>query len=70
MLGAMGITGAQIEKMAAETGFLVRKSLAAPVDILYALCSQSVQGTPSFNGLAVSRQAVAKRPARNAARIS
>lgn len=71
LLGAMGISGAQIEKMAMDTGLLVRKSLVGPADILYALCSQSVQGTASFNDLAakidagadisVSRQAIAKR---------
>ncbi len=67
----MGISSGQIEKMARDTGLLVRKSPVAPIDILYALCSQSVQGTASSNDLAakidagaavcVSRQAIAKR---------
>lgn len=71
LLDAMNISGVQIEKMAIDTGFLVRKGLVPPADILYALCCQSTQGTVSFNDLAakidaetavsVSRQAIAKK---------
>ncbi|HEX2683734.1 MAG TPA: IS4 family transposase [Ferruginibacter sp.] len=67
----MGIDGGQIEKIAASTGFLLRKGLVHPADILYAFCCQSIHGTVSFNDLAakidaetavsVSRQAIAKK---------
>lgn len=71
LLNAMNIQAGQIEKIATDTGFLVRKSLVAPADILYAICCQSTHGTVSFNDLAakidaettvsVSRQAIAKK---------
>src|ERR1700753_2205701 len=71
LLNAMNIGLAQIERMAMNTGFLVRKSPVAPVDILYAICCQATQGTVSSNDLAakidaetdisVSRQAIAKK---------
>jgi hypothetical protein len=71
LLKAMNIDSNQIEKIALACGFLIRKSLVAPCDILYAICCQSTQGTVSFNDLAakidaesavsVSRQAIGKR---------
>jgi hypothetical protein len=71
LLTAMDIDAAQIGKMAADTGFLIRKGLVEPADILYAFCCQSIHGTVSFNDLAakidaettvsVSRQAIAKK---------
>jgi hypothetical protein len=71
LLKAMNIQADQIEKIATDTGFLIRKSLVEPADILYAICCQSTHGTVSFNDLAakidaettvsVSRQAVAKK---------
>jgi hypothetical protein len=74
ILKAMGIDGGQIEKIAASTGFLLRKGVVEPTDILYAFCCQSIHGTVSFNDLAakidaetavsVSRQAIAKKAAK------
>jgi hypothetical protein len=71
LLKAMNIHADQIEKIATDTGFLIRKSMVEPADILYAICCQSTHGTVSFNDLAakidaetsvsVSRQAIAKR---------
>jgi hypothetical protein len=71
LLKAMKIQADQIEKIATDTGFLIRKSLVEPADILYAICCQSTHGTVSFNDLAakidaettvsVSRQAIAKK---------
>jgi hypothetical protein len=71
LLNAMNIDAGQIQKTAMDTGFLVRKSMVEPADILYAMCCQSIHGTVSFNDLAakidaesavsVSRQAVAKK---------
>jgi hypothetical protein len=71
LLNAMNIHANQIEKIATDTGFLIRKSLVEPADILYAICCQSTHGTVSFNDLAakidaetdvsVSRQAIAKK---------
>jgi hypothetical protein len=71
LLKAMNIDSNQIEKIALACGFLIRKSLVAPCDILYAICCQSTQGTVSFNDLAakidaesavsVSRQAIGKK---------
>ena len=71
LLKAMNIKADQIEKIATDTGFLIRKSLVEPADILYAICCQSTHGTVSFNDLAakidaetdisVSRQAIAKK---------
>ena len=71
ILKAINIDAAQIEKIATDTGFLVRKGLVEPADILYAICCQSVHGTVSFNDLAakidaetevsISRQAIAKK---------
>jgi hypothetical protein len=71
LLNAMNIQADQIEKIATDTGFLMRKSLVEPADILYAICCQSTHGTVSFNDLAakidaeaavsVSRQAIAKK---------
>jgi hypothetical protein len=71
LLNSMNIQADQIEKMATDTGFLIRKSLIEPADILYAICCQSTHGTVSFNDLAakidaetavsVSRQAIAKK---------
>jgi len=71
LLNAMNIDAGQIQKIAMDTGFLVRKSMVGPADILYAMCCQSIHGTVSFNDLAakidaesavsVSRQAVAKK---------
>jgi hypothetical protein len=71
LLNAMNIKADQIEKIATDTGFLIRKSLVEPADILYAICCQSTHGTVSFNDLAakidaettvsVSRQAIAKK---------
>ena len=71
LLNAMNIQANQIEKIAIDTGFLVRKGLVEPADILYAICCQSIHGTVSFNDLAakidaetaisVSRQAIAKK---------
>lgn len=71
LLEALNIDSTQIEKIAMACGFLIRKSLVAPSDILYAICCQSTQGTVSFNDLAakidaeiavsVSRQAIGKK---------
>jgi hypothetical protein len=71
LLNAMNIDAKQIEKTATDTGFLIRKSLVEPADILYAICCQSTHGTVSSNDLAakidaetavsVSRQAIAKK---------
>jgi hypothetical protein len=71
LLKAMNIHANQIEKIATDTGFLIRKSLVEPADILYAICCESTHGTVSFNDLAakidaetdvsVSRQAIAKK---------
>ena len=71
LLKAMGIDSARLEEIAVNTGFKVRKGLIEPIDILYAVCCGSIQGTVSFNDLAakidaetnvcVSRQAIAKR---------
>jgi len=71
LLNALKISDKQIEKIALDTGFLIRKKLLAPADMLYAICCQSIQGTVSFNDVAakidaesaisVSRQAVAKK---------
>src|SRR5438477_631479 len=71
LLSAIGIDGSQLQKMAIDTGFQVRKGLVKPLDILYAFCQQSVMGTVSYNDLAakidaeaavsVSRQAIAKK---------
>ena len=54
-----------------DTGFLIRKKLLAPADMLYAICCQSIQGTVSFNdvtakidaesAISVSRQAISKK---------
>jgi hypothetical protein len=71
LLNAMNIDADQIEKIAKDTGFLMRKGMVEPADILFAICSQSIHGTVSFNDLAakidaetsvsVSRQAIAKK---------
>ncbi len=71
MLGALNIDAGQMKKIATDTGFLIRKGLVEPADILYAFCCQSIHGTVSFNDLAakidaetdvsVSRQAIAKK---------
>jgi hypothetical protein len=71
LLKVMNIHADQIEKIATDTGFLIRKSLVEPADILYAICCQSIHGTVSFNDVAakidaetdvsVSRQAIAKK---------
>jgi hypothetical protein len=71
LLKAMDIDAGQIEKIATSTGFLIRKGLVEPADILYAICCGSIHGTVSFNDLAakidaetavsVSRQAIAKK---------
>ena len=71
LLQSMNITEKEIEKIATDCAFMVRKSLVAPADILYAICCQSTQGTVSFNDLAakidaescisVSKQAIAKK---------
>jgi len=71
LLQSMNISDKEIEKIAFNCSFMVRKSLVAPSDILYAICYQSTQGTVSFNDLAakidaessisVSRQAIAKK---------
>lgn len=71
LLKAMNIHAEQIEKIATDTGFLIRKGTVEPADILYAICCQSIHGTVSFNDMAakidaetevsVSRQAIAKR---------
>lgn len=71
LLNAMNIDAGQIEKIATDTGFLVRKGIVEPADILYAICCGSTHGTVSFNDLAakidaeatvsVSRQAIAKK---------
>ena len=67
----MNIGDKEIEKIAINCSFMVRKSLVSPADLLYAICCQSTQGTVSFNDLAakidaescisVSRQAIAKK---------
>lgn len=67
----MNISDKEIENIALNCSFMIRKSLVAPSDILYAICYQSTQGTVSFNDLAakidaescisVSRQAIAKK---------
>jgi hypothetical protein len=71
LLKAMKMGQDQISAMAASTGFLIRKKLVEPADLLYAICCQCIQGTVSFNDLAakmdagsavsVSRQAIAKQ---------
>jgi hypothetical protein len=71
LLNAMNIDAKQIEKIATDTGFLIRKGLVEPADILYAICCQSTHGTVSSNDLAakidaettvsISRQAIAKK---------
>jgi hypothetical protein len=71
LLKAMDIDANQIKKIAIDNGFLIRKSLVEPADILYAICCGSIHGTVSFNDLAakidaetavsVSRQAIAKK---------
>jgi len=71
LLKAMNIHEEHIGKMAIDTGFLIRKGLLEPADILYAYCCQSTYGTVSSNDLAakidaetsvsVSRQAIAKK---------
>jgi Transposase DDE domain len=71
LLKTMKIGDRQIQDIAVNTGFLVRKKFVAPADILYAICCQSIQGTVSFNDLAtkidaeiavsVSRQAIGKK---------
>ena len=71
LLNAMNIKADQIEKIAADTGFLIRKSDVEPADLLYAICCASTHGTVSFNDLAskidaeaavsISRQAIAKK---------
>jgi Transposase DDE domain len=71
LLKAMNIDAGQIEKIATNTGFLIRKSLVEPADVLFAICCQSIHGTVSCNDLAakidaetavsVSRQAIAKK---------
>jgi len=71
LLNAMNIDADQIEKIAKDTGFLMRKGMVEPADILFAICCQSTHGTVSFNDLAakidadtsvsVSRQAIAKK---------
>ncbi len=52
LLKAMNIHANQIEKIATDTGFLIRKSLVEAADILYAICCGSTHGTVSFNDLA------------------
>jgi len=52
LLQTMNIDEKQIEQIALNCGFMVRKSLVAPSDILYAICCQSTQGTLSYNDLA------------------
>ena len=71
LLQSMNIGDKEIEKIAINCSFMVRKSLVSPADLLYAICCQSTQGTVSFNDLAakidaescisVSRQAIAKK---------
>lgn len=71
LLKTMNSGDRQIREIAVNTGFLVRKKLVDPADILYAICCQSIQGTVSFNDLAakidaqsavsVSRQAIGKK---------
>lgn len=71
LLKAMNIHADQIQKIAIDTGFLIRKGQVEPADILYAICCQSIHGTVSFNDVAakidaetdvsVSRQAIAKK---------
>lgn len=71
LLSALQIGDKQIEKIALSTGFLIRKKLVTPADMLYAICCQSIQGTVSFNDVAakidaesavsVSRQAIGKK---------
>ncbi|EHQ28365.1 IS4 family transposase [Mucilaginibacter paludis] len=71
LLNAMNIGADQIKKIAIDTGFLIRKGLIEPADILYAICCTATHGTVSFNDLAakidaettvsVSRQAIAKK---------
>jgi len=71
LLQSMNIGDKEIEKIACNCSFMVRKSLISPSDLLYAICCQSTQGTVSFNDLAakidaescisVSRQAIAKK---------
>ncbi|WP_040626617.1 hypothetical protein [Mucilaginibacter paludis] len=71
LLNAMNIGADQIKKIAIDTGFLIRKGLIEPADILYAICCAATHGTVSFNDLAakidaettvsVSRQAIAKK---------
>ena len=71
LLEAMNINHRQIEQIAVDCGFLIRKSLVAPSDILYAICCNSTRGTVSCNDLAakidaesnisVSRQAIGKK---------
>ena len=71
LLQSMNLGEKEIEKIAINCSFMVRKSLVSPADLLYAICCQSAQGTVSFNDLAakmdaescisVSRQAIAKK---------
>lgn len=71
LLQSMNIGEKEIEKIAINCSFMVRKGLVSPADLLYAICCQSTQGTVSFNDLAakidaensisVSRQAIAKK---------
>ncbi len=52
LLNALKISDKQIEKIALDTGCLIRKKLLAPADMLYTICCQSIQGTVSFNDVA------------------
>lgn len=38
LLSALNIDDKQIEKIALNTGFLIRKRLLVPADMLYAIC--------------------------------
>jgi len=71
LLSALHIDDKQIDKIALNTGFLIRKRLLVPADMLHSICCQSIQGTVSFNDVAakidaesavsVSRQAIKRR---------
>ena len=71
LLQSMNIGEKEIEKIAINCSFMIRKGLVSPADLLYAICCQSTQGTVSFNDLAakidaescisVSKQAIAKK---------
>ena len=71
LLQSMNIGDKEIENIAINCNFMIRKSLVSPADLLYAICCHSTQGTVSFNDLAakidaeirisVSRQAIAKK---------